>query len=255
MARALLIIARTLSPEDNRRVTFPPEAAPMPDPFPDRLTIDIVSDVVCPWCYIGKRRLEAALAELAVRQPAVHPFVSWHPFQLNPDLPREGIDRRAYVEDKFGGPERAHEVYARIRGIGAEVGIAFAFEAIRRQPNTRDAHRLISWAQAQGDADALVERLFRAYFIEGRYVGDREVLAALAGEAGLPADAARTYLATDQGDDAIVAMDRRVRELGVGGVPFFIFDGRIAVSGAQEPQTLLDAIAEARESLPETAPI
>jgi predicted DsbA family dithiol-disulfide isomerase len=225
----------------------------MPDPSAEKLTIDVISDVVCPWCYIGKRRLESALRELAAREPAVRPLVSWHPFQLNPDLPREGIDRRAYVEAKFGGPDRARAVYARIRDVGAEVGIAFAIDAIVRQPNTRDAHRLISWAQARGDADALVERLFRAYFVEGRFVGDREVLAAVAGEAGLDAAAARAYLATDQGDDAIVAMDRRVRELGVEGVPFFIFAGRIAVSGAQEPQTLLDAIAEARDASPEKA--
>jgi len=222
----------------------------MTDPSTDRLTIDIISDVVCPWCYIGKRRLEAALAQLAAREPAVRPFVSWHPFQLNPDLPREGIDRRAYVEGKFGGPERAREVYERIREAGAEVGIAFAIDTIARQPNTRDAHRLVSWAQAQGDADVLVERLFRAYFLEGRFVGDQGVLATIAGEAGLDAAAARAYLATGQGEDAIVAMDRRVRELGVGGVPFFIFEGRVAVSGAQEPQALLDAIAEARESPP-----
>jgi len=225
----------------------------MPDPSAEKLTIDVISDVVCPWCYIGKRRLESALRELAAREPAVRPLVSWHPFQLNPDLPREGIDRRAYVDAKFGGPDRARAVYARIRDVGAEVGIAFAIDAIVRQPNTRDAHRLISWAQAQGDADALVERLFRAYFVEGRFVGDREVLAAVAGEAGLDAAAARAYLATDQGEDAIVAMDRRVRELGVEGVPLFIFAGRIAVSGAQEPQTLLDAIAEARDASPEKA--
>ena len=218
----------------------------MPDPVAEKLTIDIISDVVCPWCYIGKRRLESALAELAAREPAVRPFVSWHPFQLNPELPREGIDRRAYVEDKFGGPERAREVYERVREVGALVGIPFAFGAIGLQPNTRDAHRLISWAQAQGDADALVERLFRAYFLDGRFVGDCEVLAAIAGEAGLDADAAREYLASEQGEDTVAAMDRRVRELGVGGVPFFIFGGRVAVSGAQEPETLLDAIAQAR---------
>jgi predicted DsbA family dithiol-disulfide isomerase len=218
----------------------------MPDSTPDKLTIDIISDVVCPWCYIGKRRLEAALRQLAAREPALRPIVSWHPFQLNPDLPREGIDRRVYVEDKFGGPHRAREVYERIRRVGVEVGIAFAIDAIKRQPNTRDAHRLVSWAQAQGDADALVEQLFRAYFLDGRFVGDQEVLAAVAGEAGLDADAARAYLASAEGDEAIVAMDRRVRELGVGGVPFFIFDGRVAVSGAQEPEALLEAISEAR---------
>ena len=218
----------------------------MPDPSAEKLTIDVISDVVCPWCYIGKRRLESALGELVAREPAVRPFVSWHPFQLNPELPREGIDRRTYVEDKFGGPERAREVYERVREVGALVGIPFAFGAIGRQPNTRDAHRLISWAQAQGDADLLVERLFRAYFLDGRFVGDCEVLAAIAGEAGLDADAAREYLASEQGEDTVAAMDRRVRELGVGGVPFFIFGGRVAVSGAQEPETLLDAIAQAR---------
>jgi predicted DsbA family dithiol-disulfide isomerase len=221
----------------------------MPDPTADRLTIDVISDVVCPWCYIGKRRLEAALGQLAAREPALRPFVSWHPFQLNPDLPREGIDRRAYVESKFGGPERAQQVYERIRAVGAEVGIPFAFGAIARQPNTRDAHRLISWAQAQGDADALVEQLFRAYFLDGRFVGDHAVLATIAGEAGFDADAARAYLTSEQGDEAIVAMDRRVRELGVEGVPFFIFEGRVAVSGAQEPPVLLDAIAEARAAV------
>ena len=223
----------------------------MPDPTADRLTIDIISDVVCPWCYIGKRRLEAALRVLAAQEPALQPFVSWHPFQLNPELPREGIDRRAYVEGKFGGPQRAREVYERLREAGAAVGIPFAFDAIGRQPNTRDTHRLISWAQARGDADALVERLFRAYFLDGRFIGDHAVLAAIAGEAGLDADAARAYLATAQGDDTIVAMDRRVRELGIGGVPFFIFEGRVGVSGAQEPQVLLDAIAEARVPSPE----
>jgi predicted DsbA family dithiol-disulfide isomerase len=218
----------------------------MPDPSAEKLTIDVISDVVCPWCYIGKRRLEAALAQLAVREPGLRPLVSWHPFQLNRDLPREGIARRAYVEGKFGGPEGAREVYQRVGAVGALVGIPFAFAEIARQPNTRDAHRLISWAQAQGDADALVERLFRAYFLDGRFIGNHGVLAAIAGEAGLDADAARGYLASEQGTDAIVSMDRRVRELGVGGVPFFIFDGRVAVSGAQEPETLLDAIAESR---------
>jgi predicted DsbA family dithiol-disulfide isomerase len=227
----------------------------MPDPSAEKLVIDIISDVVCPWCYIGKRQLEAALGGLAAREPAVRPFVSWHPFQLNPDLPREGVDRRAYVEAKFGGPEPAREVYERVREAGARVGIPFAFGAIARQPNTRDAHRLISWAQAQGDADPLVERLFRAYFLDGRFIGDRETLAAIAGEAGLDAGAARAYLASEQGDDVIVAMDRRVRELGVGGVPYFIFDGRIAVSGAQGAQILLHAIAEARSlEAPGTGP-
>jgi len=213
---------------------------------PDRaMTIDVISDVVCPWCFIGRRRLGEALALFAAREPHVRPIVSWHPFQLNPDLPREGIDRRSYLEAKFGGPERADEIYKRVRAAGKSVGIDFAFDRIDRQPNTLDVHRLISWAQARGDPEELVERLFRAYFLDGRSIGDREVLAAIAGEAGLPAEAARAHLDSDEGVDTIAAMDQRVRELGVTGVPFFIFDGRVAVSGAQEPPVLVAAMEQA----------
>jgi len=160
------------------------------------------------------------------------------------------VDRRAYVEAKFGGAEGAAQVYDRLRAAGATAGIAFAFERIARQPNTLDAHRLIAWAQAQGAGEALVERLFRAYFLEGRYVGDREVLAALAGEAGLDEGAARAHLASGDGADAVAAMDRRARELGIDGVPFFVFNQRVALSGAQEPDTLLAAIGESRASRP-----
>ena len=213
------------------------------------LTIDVISDVVCPWCFVGRRRLGAALQVLAHREPGIRPLVSWHPFQLNPELPREGIDRRAYLEAKFGGRERAGEIYDNVRAAGQTVGLDFAFERIERQPNTLDAHRLISWAQARGDAEDVVERLFRAYFLEGRFVGDREVLAAIAGEAGHSAEAARAYLATDEGVDAITTMDARVRELGVTGVPFFIFDGRVAVSGAQEASVLVDAMDEAKKAV------
>jgi len=210
------------------------------------MTIDVISDVVCPWCFIGRRRLGEALAQFAEREPAVRPLVSWHPFQLNPDLPREGIDRRAYLEAKFGGPERAAQVYERVRAAGRTVGIDFAFERIERQPNTRDAHRLISWAQSRGSAEDLVEGLFRAYFLDGRFIGDRAVLADIAGESGLPVDEARAYVESDAGADTIDAMDRRVRELGVSGVPFFIFDSRVAVSGAQEAPALVAAMTQAR---------
>ena len=214
----------------------------MADPF----QIDVISDVVCPWCYIGQRRLAVALARLPVNDPARAASIRWHPFQLNPDLPQAGVARKAYLEDKFGGPERAAQIYARVAAVGATVGIPFAFERIERQPNTRDAHRLIAWAQAQGDASDLVERLFRAYFIDGRRIGDHEVLAAIAGEAGFDPAAARRLLGSDEGIDAIALMDSRAREIGVQGVPFFIFDQHIAVSGAQEPETLLEAIAQAR---------
>ncbi len=212
----------------------------------DDFQIDVISDVVCPWCYIGQRRLAAALSRLPEDDAARRAPVRWHPFQLNPDLPQAGISRKTYVEDKFGGPERAAQIYARVSAAGASVGIAFAFDRIEIQPNTRDAHRLIAWAQARGDASDLVERLFHAYFIDGRALGDHAVLAAIAGEAGLPSDEARRLLDSGEGMDAIALMDRRAREIGVQGVPFFIFNQHVAVSGAQEPETLLDAIAQAR---------
>jgi len=207
--------------------------------------VDVVSDVVCPWCFIGKRRLAAALERAHADHPDLTFAVNWHPFQLNPELPAEGVDRRSYLETKFGGPERAAEIYARVRAAGETVAIPFAFERIERQPNTLDAHRLIAWAQARGAGDALVDRLFRAYFLEGRYIGSRAVLADIAGEAGLDRDAAQAMLASDEGIDTIRVLDRRVRELGVSGVPFFIFGDKVAVSGAQEPAVLGDAIAQA----------
>lgn len=214
------------------------------------LTIDVVSDVVCPWCYIGKRRLEEALAQLHEVEPDLPVDVRWHPFQLNPDLPPEGADRREYLDRKFGGPRRAGEIYARVEAAGATVGIPFAFGAIERQPNTLEAHRLIAWAQTrpEGDPDALVESLFKAYFIEGLYLGDRDVLVARASAAGFDADDARTMLESQELVEAVVNADRHARELGVSGVPFFIIEGTTAVSGAQEAATLLDAIRKARRA-------
>lgn len=211
-------------------------------------TVDVVSDVVCPWCYIGKRRLEAALASLRQADPDLPVAVRWHPFQLNPELPPEGVDRRAYLEAKFGGAERVREAHERLSAAGRSVGIAFAFDAIVRQPNTLDAHRLVAWAQSrgEGDPDALVEALFRANFVDGRFVGDREELARLAASAGYDADDARSFLGSGALRDAVADADRRAREMGISGVPFFIFGGKTAVSGAQASATILDAIAQAR---------
>jgi len=211
-----------------------------------RLAVDVVSDVVCPWCYIGKRKLEQALSELRVREPGIEVAVRWHPFQLNPDLPAEGIPRSAYLDAKFGGGQRAAEIYARVRAVGESVGIAFDFERIELQPNTQTAHRLIAWAQQAADAEALVERLFRAYFIEGRFLGDAGELATLAEEAGFARDAAQALLASDRLRAEVDAEYREAQEAGITGVPFFIFNGRTAVSGAHDPQTLLEAIAAAR---------
>ena len=211
------------------------------------LVVDVVSDVVCPWCYIGKRRLEKALDLLREREPDVAVQVRWHAFQLNPDLPPEGVDRRAYLDAKFGGAARAGQIYERVRAAAAASGLALELDRIARQPNTLDAHRLIAWAQQRDAARAgdLVERLFRAYFIEGRLVGEHAELARIAGEAGYDSAAAAAFLASNALRSDVAAADERARTLGIGGVPFFIFDGRVALSGAQEPATLLEAIDEA----------
>ena len=213
------------------------------------LTVDVVSDVVCPWCFIGKRHLETALAALQAREPGLAPAIRWHPFQLNPDIPPDGVDRRAYLDAKFGGAARADTIYARVRAAGEAAGLPLALNAIRRQPNTRDAHRLIAWAQGRdggSDASALVERLFRAYFTEGRDIGDRDELARLAADAGIDAVAARELLDSSRLNAEIDAANERAHALGIGGVPFIIFDGKAAVSGAQPPDVLQDAIAAAR---------
>ena len=210
------------------------------------LVVDVVSDVVCPWCFIGKRKLEAALAELARTEPSLDVTIRWHPFQLNPDLPTEGIPRATYLAQKFGGAARAGDVYARVKSVGEAVGIPFRFDRIERQPNTLDGHRLIGWAQQHGDASTLVERLFSAYFIEGRFVGDRDELVRLAAECGWPAQDVRAMLESDAMRQVIADESRESVDVGIQGVPFFIFNGRTAVSGAHDPPTLLEAIAASR---------
>jgi len=212
----------------------------------NRLVVDVVSDVVCPWCFIGKRKLEIALAELRTAEPSVDVSVRWHPFELNPDLPAQGIVRTEYLEHKWGSVARANESYVRVREAGERVGIAFHLDRIALQPNTGDAHRLIAWAQQRGDANALVERLFGAYFLEGRFVGDRGELARLAAETGLAEDDARAMLDSDALRDVVANESCEALDVGVRGVPFFIFNGRLAVSGAQEPATLLSAIDASR---------
>jgi predicted DsbA family dithiol-disulfide isomerase len=211
------------------------------------LVVDVVSDIVCPWCFIGKRKLEIALADLRRGEPSLEVMVRWHSFQLNPDLPAEGIPRAAYLAQKFGAA-RATDVYARVKAIGETVGIPFRFDRIERQPNTLDGHRLVAWAQQQGDAGALVERLFSAYFIEGRFVGDRDELVRLAADCGWPAEDARAMLASDAMRQVVADESRESADVGIQGVPFFIFNGRTAVSGAHDPPTLLEAIAAARRA-------
>jgi predicted DsbA family dithiol-disulfide isomerase len=202
-----------------------------------RVTVDVVSDVVCPWCYIGKRRLEAALAT----RPDVVVDVRWRPFQLDGTIPQGGIPRQTYLANKFGGPDKITEIYSRIAGVGREVGIAFDFAAITRSPNTLDAHRLIRWAAEPGLQGAVVEALFRAYFLDGRDIGDHAVLADVAAQAGLDAGIA-ARLASDSDKDAVAEEIRMASELGVQGVPFFIFEGRYGVSGAQSAEVLEEII-------------
>ncbi len=213
------------------------------------LTIDIVSDVVCPWCYIGKRKLEAALAlPQAVDLPAAQ--IRWHPFQLNPDLPAEGIRRKQYLEDKFGGPARAAEIYERVRAAGRGVGLELNIDGITRQPNTLAAHALIAFAQ-QGKPDAgndMKERLLKAYFVENRFIGDARVLAAIAREAGLDAGAAQGFVTDPLTLQTVAQADAQARGIGIQGVPFFIFNQKVAVSGAQNPDTLLAAMWQALEA-------
>lgn len=209
------------------------------------LNIDIVSDVVCPWCYIGKRHVEQAIVQWQEKHPDAPVNVRWHPFQLNPDLPLEGTDRKGYLEAKFGGPERAKEIYARVAAAGRNAGLDLNFDGIKRQPNTLAAHALIAYAQtANGGAhaDAVAERLFKAYFVDGEFIGDPDVLVAIATECGLDADATRAVLSERATLDQIAALDVNVRQQGVSGVPYFIFNGKVALSGAQPPDMLLAAM-------------
>ena len=204
------------------------------------LQIDVISDVVCPWCFIGKRRLEQALRQFQPPDSDLSIEVRWRPFQLNPDLPASGMGRAEYLRRKFGA--NARDIYSRVSQVGRSVGIEFAFETIARQPNTVDAHQLIWLAGQELRQDAMVETLFQAYFLEGADLTDRAVLLQLAMRAGLPALAAQSCL-TDQGvRQAVSEEERMARDLGVQGVPFFVFNRRFAVSGAQEPAVLLRAI-------------
>jgi predicted DsbA family dithiol-disulfide isomerase len=172
--------------------------------------------------------------------------VRWHPFQLNPDLPRGGVDRRHYLEDKFGDPERIEEVQQRIEAAGRDSGVWFEFERIQRQPNTLDAHRLITWSQGVRPSvtNELVEHLFRAYFTQGVDIGNIEELARIAGLVGLDSFKAKALLTSDEGRAAVRAAERRAHELGVTGVPLFIFNQRVAVSGAQHAKVLREAISQ-----------
>jgi predicted DsbA family dithiol-disulfide isomerase len=201
------------------------------------LTIDIYSDVVCPWCYVGKRRLEQALESTGRQESAL---VFWRPFQLNPTMPKAGMDRRVYLEAKFGGPGELQAIQNRMSGAGVE----FAFERIARTPNTFEAHRLIWFAQQQDRQDAAAEALFHGYFSEGLNIGEPGVLVSLADRAGLDGAAAGRFLESHDGIEAVRQEEARGRQLGIRGVPYFLLNGKTVVSGAQPVETFLAAIEQ-----------
>ena len=212
----------------------------MSHPVSGGVSIDVVSDAVCPWCFIGKRKLDAALAMI----DDLSFEVNWRPFQLDPTIPPGGISRREYMSRKFG-PERIAEIHARLETVGRDAGIAFAFDKIERSPNTLDAHRLIRWAQASKSQGAVVERLFSLYFTQGGDIGDRDLLAQVAGENGLDAKEIRSRLDTTQDAAAVQEEIATAVRIGVNGVPFFILAGRFGVSGAQPAVVLANAIRKA----------
>lgn len=207
------------------------------------MQVDVFSDPVCPWCFIGKRRFDAAARE----RPALGLALHWRAFQLNPDMPAGGMDRAAYLQAKFGGATRAKEIYQRVNEAGQSVGIEFAFDNIRRTPSTVQAHRLIRLAQQPeiDRGDALTEALFGAYFLAGEDIGDRDTLVEVAARAGLDREETACYLDGDHDRDTVLAEDAQARRLGIQGVPCFIIDRRLAVSGAQEPAVLVRAFDEA----------
>lgn len=210
------------------------------------LSISVFSDVICPWCLIGKRRLERALQTIGLADETT---IRWLPFELNPDMPDEGMARADYRAAKFG-VARAAQLDEEMTARGRDEGIAFAFDRQSWTPNTRKAHRLIAHAGRVGGADALVEALFRAYFEEGQDIGDEGVLLGIATAVGLDRDACRSALTDEALGAEIVALERRAGEIGVSGVPFFIVDDRWAVSGAQSPETWIEALRERAAARP-----
>lgn len=209
------------------------------------IKLDIMSDPICPWCYIGKTHLDTALAETPD-----HPFViEWHPFQLNPDMPPEGMDRRAYLETKFGGKDGAVRAYAPVVEHAEAAGLKINFEGMQRTPNTLDAHRLIHWAGIEQRQSAAVDALFKAYFVDARDIGDAEVIADVADSVGMDAAVVLRLLATDSDRDDIRARDAHSRQMGISSVPTFIVAQKHAVPGAQQPDLWRKVIADIREQM------
>jgi predicted DsbA family dithiol-disulfide isomerase len=205
-----------------------------------KISIDVISDVICPWCFLGKHRLDRALAAL----PEVQAEVAWRPFFLDPTIPAEGIDRRTYLVGKFG-EERLATLHAPFEEAREKEGVPYDFDKITRTPNTLDAHRLMRWSQMEGKQQGVAERLFLAYWSEGRDVGDREVLSAVANEAGMDGAQVAERLATNADVEKVFAEARQAITMGVQGVPCFILAQKYGLSGAQPVETLVDAISKA----------
>lgn len=211
--------------------------------------LDIFSDPVCPWCYIGKTHLDRALSTVPN-----HPFViEWHPFQLNPDMPAEGMDRRAYLEGKFGGKKAAVRAYTPVVENAKAAGLTINYEDMKRTPNTLDAHRLIHWAGIEGKQNAVVDALFQTYFVDARDIGDAEVLGDIADSIGMDAAIVLKLLASDADRQDIKDRDAHSRKMGLSSVPTFIIGGQHAVPGAQPPEMWQKVIAELNQQLAQTA--
>lgn len=211
-----------------------------------RVRIDVFSDLSCPWCYIGEHRLERAL----MLRPDVEAELRWRPFLLQPDLPEQGMPWATFVESKFGGMERARPMFERVIGMGAADGLTFDFDRVANAPNTIDAHRLILWAEEKELQQELARLFFRAYFAEGRDLTDRETLVAVARAAGLDGEAARAWLAGSEGRAEVAASVEEARRLGITGVPFYVFQRKWAISGAQPVEVFEEAIAKVIDETP-----
>lgn len=210
------------------------------------MQIEIYSDVVCPWCFIGKRRLEQALETAGYAQEA---HIAWRPFQLNPTMPKEGMDRRVYLDAKFGGAEARRAIEERVAKAGEADGIEFAFDRIARTPNTFDAHRLIWFAEQQGCQDQVVEALFHSYFTKGREIGSLNSLAEIAFDCGLNCEEVERFLASDRAVQEVRAEEATGHRLGIRGVPYFVLNGSISISGAQPPEIFVSALQQAEEAV------
>ncbi len=209
----------------------------------ERVTVDVISDIVCPWCYLGKARLELAIAEV---QDELGVEVNWRPYQLDPDASSEGADYRTHLISKFGSAERLDQMQETLRDHGREIGIGFRFEDIRVRANTLDGHRLLHWARVESQElqDQVATALFKAHFEQGRNVADRDVLLDIATSCGLDPVLIGTLLASDADKDTVFSEIEAARKMGVNGVPFLIFDGQYAVSGAQTPEVLANALRD-----------